>query len=104
MTAKAKPPIGEATNGSARDLRRGGSAVDAEEPRRWLTEEDAEGWRVRSRGKDAAAAGVGPRKIKQSVLVELDDEQISWLDGRAAADGLTLAGAVKQLIDQARAD
>jgi len=107
MTAKSKPSkpqVEKVRPALARDSRRNGSSADTEEPRPWLTEEDAEGWRVRSRGKDAAAAGVGPRKIRQSVLVELDDDEIAWLDRRAEEVGLTLAGTVKQLIEQARED
>jgi hypothetical protein len=101
MTAKAKASVEKMPAGRVQTRPGNGMPIDEAEPRPWLTDEDAQGWRVRSRGKDAARGA--PRKIRQSVLIDLDDEQLAWLDRRAAQHGLTLAGAVKQLIEQARA-
>ncbi|HEV2126926.1 MAG TPA: hypothetical protein VGW38_29600 [Chloroflexota bacterium] len=75
------------------------SHADSEEPTPWQSEEESRSWRVRFRGRDVRRSGSSPVPVRQSVLVELDETQLAWLDQRAAEHGLTLAGYIQRLIE-----
>jgi hypothetical protein len=74
------------------------SHTASEEPMPWQSEEESHTWRVRFRGRDTRKSGLSSVSVRQSVIVELDDAQLAWLDQRAAEHGLTLAGYIQRLI------
>src|SRR5947207_3033914 len=67
-----------------------------DDPQPWHSDEDVRGWRRVGRAHPSS------QPIGASVLVDLDAEQAAWLGHEATRAGLTLAGFVKQLIDNAR--
>lgn len=67
------------------------------EPQPLRTPEDAEGWRVVTRGR---GKGKMPRI---GVEVHFDDAQSAWLRTDAEPRGLTYTELVKRLVDEARA-
>jgi hypothetical protein len=74
------------------------SSGEADEPRPWLTDEDAEGWEVDATSDDQ------PRGRGASIFhVELDPERAAWVHTQAEAAGLTFSALFAQLIDRARA-
>ncbi len=96
------PPAGDQP-GPAQQLQQPEPLLPAEpshgpsrEPQPWQSDEDVRGWRRVGR------ANTSGQPIGVSVLVDLDTEQAAWLAREATQADLTLAGLVKQLIDEAR--
>ena len=78
--------------------RRHASAAD-DEPQRWMTEKEAEGWDVDASSDDA------PRGRRESAfLVALDAERAAWVHAQVEATGLSFSELFAQLIDQHRAE
>ena len=71
--------------------------TNEDEPRPWLSPEDAKGWRVVARG-----SGRPGKMPKIRVVVDLDDDQSAWLRHESERTGTDYISLVKRLIDEKR--